>query len=259
MRFFTIHFPFVSRNQNGIGKKKTSSFTKIILAAMIFILASFVWEGDFGSAKGKYDQDIIRVAEQVSPTVVYIENIVGDGVSGSGSGVIISPKGYIITNNHVVAECDSLEVYLADGRQAGGELVGADSSVDLALVKIDLPDLPAARLGDSTSLSVGQLVFAIGNPGGAQFARSMTMGLVSGLNRSLQLPDGDITNLIQTDAAINPGNSGGPLVNLDGEVIGITSIKIVDAYFEGMGFAVPINTAIEVIENLAIPVTTTIW
>ncbi|MEG1662299.1 MAG: trypsin-like peptidase domain-containing protein, partial [Clostridiales bacterium] len=174
-------------------------------------------------------------------------------------GVIISAKGYIVTNYHVIADAVALDVYLSDGRKASGQLIGSDSSVDLALLKIDLPDLAVAKLGNSDNLAVGQLAFAIGNPGGAQFTRSMTMGLISGLNRELELPDGNIYNLIQTDAAINPGNSGGPLVDIYGEVIGITSIKIVDTYFEGMGFAIPIATVVRVIDELAIPISTSIW
>ncbi|MCR4962295.1 MAG: trypsin-like peptidase domain-containing protein [Firmicutes bacterium] len=259
MRFFTFRLPSTRRRHDGLGYGESSAWLQMLGAALLFLALFSLWQGNGSPAQEKYVRAIVGVAEQVSPTVVYIENIAGHAAGGSGSGVIVSPKGYIITNNHVVAGCDALEVYLADGRRAKGRLVGADSSVDLALVKIDLPDLPAARLGDSAALSVGQLVFAIGNPGGARFSRSMTMGLVSGLNRVLQLPDGDMADLIQTDAAINPGNSGGPLVNLEGEVVGITSIKIVDTCFEGMGFAVPINTAVAVIDRLSIPVTTNIW
>ncbi|MDO4733481.1 MAG: trypsin-like peptidase domain-containing protein [Bacillota bacterium] len=171
-------------------------------------------------------------------------------VLGSGSGVIVSGRGYIVTNHHVVAKAIEVEVILADGRRANAEIIAEVPFDDLALLKIDLPELPVAVLGDSSVVRVGQMVFPIGNPGGAQFARSMTMGVISGVDREVELSQGKLVNLLQTDAAINPGNSGGPLVDSAGRVIGINSIKIVDPEFESMGFAIPINRVIEVLRPL---------
>ena len=190
------------------------------------------------------------IYEMISPAVVGViavsetqpQQNAGELQIGSGSGLIFSADGYIITNYHVVANARELSVSLADGRIAEASLVGAEPAGDLALLKVELTGLPTARFGDSDALCVGDVVFPIGNPGGEQFARSMTMGLISGIDRQMLLADGNLYSLLQTDAAINPGNSGGPLVNCDGEVIGVNSAKIVDADFEGMGFAIPINT-----------------
>lgn len=201
---------------------------------------------------------IKEVFQQVSPAVVYIssatqvngENGAKELRVGSGSGVICSEEGYIITNHHVIANAQEIEVALADGRSAVGKVVAAAPAGDLALLKIDLPDLTVAKLGDSSKVEVGDLVFPIGNPGGAQFARSMTMGIISGLDRQIVLNDGNLYSLLQTDAAINPGNSGGPLVDTSGQVVGISSVKIVDAEFEGMGFAIPINTVVSILSEL---------
>lgn len=190
---------------------------------------------------------ISDVYEEISPAVVGIAAVDADATAGelqvgTGSGLIFDPAGYIITNYHVVAGADALTVSLADGRSAEAEIVGSEPAGDLALLRISLPDLPAAPLGDSAKLRVGEVVFPIGNPGGEQFARSMTMGLISGVDRQMLLADGNLYTLLQTDAAINPGNSGGPLVDCQGNVVGINSAKIVDADFEGMGFAIPIDT-----------------
>lgn len=197
---------------------------------------------------------ISDIAEDVSPAVVSVQSIgplsnEDDAYLGSGSGVIFSRDGYIITNNHVIADAEQIAIRLSDGRQTVASLVDAFPESDLALLKIDLDKLPTAKLGDSDTVKVGDLAFAIGNPGGEQFARSLTMGVISGVERQLMMGDGNDYRLMQTDAAINPGNSGGPLVNYRGEVIGINSVKIVDADFEGMGFAIPINIVRDVIEE----------
>lgn len=203
--------------------------------------------------------EISDIADHLAATVVYISNVARgnsaflgsqDVIQGSGSGVIFSEDGYIITNNHVIQGAEKIFVHLADGRQCEAQLLGCDTRSDLALLKIDLPELAVAPLGNSDTVVVGQLALAIGNPGGEQFARSLTMGVISGLNRLVQTSEGSQFRLIQTDAAINPGNSGGPLVNAAGEVIGINSVKIADANFEGMGFAIPINTVRRVIDDL---------
>ncbi|QGG48939.1 S1C family serine protease [Heliorestis convoluta] len=204
-------------------------------------------------------QRIVEVARQVGPAVVGIANRAPvRGVFwnqrieevGNGSGVIYDPAGFIVTNHHVVADATEIIVTLADGRTASATLVGTDRLTDLAVLKIDLENLPVARFGDSENVQVGELAIAIGNPGGREFAGSVTSGIVSGLNRQLNTPEGYAFNLIQTDAAINPGNSGGALLNVTGEVIGINSIKIAIPGFEGMGFAIPSNQVQQIIQDL---------
>jgi serine protease Do len=151
----------------------------------------------------------------------------------------------------VVKDAEKLIISLIDGRDVAGILVGGDSRTDLAVVKIeDTQNLKAVQLGDSNALRVGESVVAIGNPGGREFARTVTTGVVSATDRFLMLEGEASFNLIQTDAAINPGNSGGPLVNYSGQVIGINSAKQGTPGFEGMGFAIPISDALPVIQQL---------
>lgn len=173
---------------------------------------------------------------------------------GSGSGVILTPDGYIITNNHVVDKADKnrIEVTLSDTRRFEARLVGTDPTTDLAILKIDAKDLPAAALGNSDDLQVGQWVLAIGSPFG-YLSSTVTAGIISYLGRNINImrDDSGIENFIQTDAAINPGNSGGALVNLNGEVIGInTAIATRTGTYEGYGFAIPINLAKKVAEDI---------
>ncbi|ABZ83578.1 serine protease do, putative [Heliomicrobium modesticaldum Ice1] len=202
---------------------------------------------------------VVQVARAVGPAVVGISNRVrvsqffrGNRIEeqGTGSGVIFDGAGFIVTNHHVVAGAAELVVTLTDGRTAPATLVGSDPKTDLAVIKINLDNLPVAKFGDSSKLSVGELAIAIGNPGGKEFAGSVTQGIVSGLNRQLNTPEGYAFNLIQTDAAINPGNSGGALLNANGEVIGINSIKIAVQGFEGMGFAIPSNQVMQIVNEL---------
>lgn len=200
---------------------------------------------------------VVRAARAIGPTVVGITNkaVARDffnnpvQVEGAGSGVIIRQDGYIVTNNHVISGAKEIIVSLADGRSLPGELIGADEMTDLAVVKVDAADLPAAELGDSDDIVVGEPAIAIGNPMGLEFQGSVTSGVISALNRSLTIQDRTL-KLIQTDAAINPGNSGGALVNADGKVIGINSAKIARDGVEGMGFAIPINTVKEIVDEL---------
>ncbi len=170
----------------------------------------------------------------------------------SGAGFIIDAKnGYVVTNNHVIDGAKKLVVGLADGRNVNAQVVGADVRTDLAVIQIsDTKSLTAVQIGDSAKLQVGEPVVAIGNPGGEDFARSVTTGVVSATNRTLDLQGESSFNLIQTDAAINPGNSGGPLVNYQGQVIGINSAKYQETGFEGMGFAIPITDAMPTIQQL---------
>lgn len=203
---------------------------------------------------------VVRAAQKVGPAVVGINNkgYTKDPFNrrvmverGTGSGVIYDKAGYIVTNNHVVEGAEELTISLSDGRTFTGKVLGADPTTDLAVVKIDnASDLPVAEFGDSDSLVVGEPAIAIGNPLGLEFRGSVTAGVISALDRALEIQDQRF-QLLQTDAAINPGNSGGALVNADGEVIGINSIKIRLTGVEGMGFAIPINTAKPIIKELA--------
>ena len=166
--------------------------------------------------------------------------LVGEGV---GSGVIFDKAGYIVTNNHVVGTAKTVIVSLADGQSTEGTVVGRDARTDLAVVKINMDNLPVAEFGDSDSLQVGEPAIAIGNPLGLEFQGTVTVGVISSLNRTIGA-EGQSMKLIQTDAAINPGNSGGALVDADGKVIGINSAKISQEGVEGLGFAIPINAAV---------------
>ncbi len=168
---------------------------------------------------------------------------------GSGSGIIISSDGYIITNNHVIEGATEITVILNDSSEYPAKLIGRDSQTDLAVLKIDKTGLPAATLGDSTTAVTGELAVAIGNPLGQELAGSVTSGIVSAVNRKLQVDNKTLT-LIQTDAAINPGNSGGALVNQYGEVIGINTVKLSTSGVEGLGFAIAISEAKPIIDNL---------
>jgi Do/DeqQ family serine protease len=164
----------------------------------------------------------------------------------SGSGVIVDPKGYILTNNHVIENAQDITVRLSDGRKFTGKLVGRDPKTDLAVLKVDAAaPLPAAELGDSDRLRVGQWAIAIGNPFGLD--RTVTVGIVSATARN-RVGVATYENFIQTDASINPGNSGGPLLNLDGKVIGINTAIV--AAGQGIGFSIPINQAREVMRQL---------
>jgi serine protease DegQ len=168
--------------------------------------------------------------------------------TGLGSGVIVSPAGYILTNNHVVEEADEIVVQLSDGRQAPAQVIGTDPDTDLAVLRIALCDLPVIVLGRSESLEVGDRVLAIGNPFGV--GQTVTAGIVSALGRS-QLGINTFENFIQTDAAINPGNSGGALVDAEGHLVGInTAIYSRSGGSMGIGFAIPIATAREVMEAI---------
>ncbi len=172
----------------------------------------------------------------------------GDPQIGLGSGVIVSPEGYLLTNNHVVAGADDIEVKLADGREARAKVIGTDPDTDVAVLKIDLDRLPAITFGASDDLQVGDVVLAIGNPFGV--GQTVTSGIISALGRD-QLGINTFENFIQTDAAINPGNSGGALVDANGNLLGInTAIYSRSGGSMGIGFAIPATTARQVMESL---------
>ena len=198
-----------------------------------------------------YSRAVIRVVEDMSPTVVHLARLERARQrtpprneewvpAGSGSGVILTPDGYILTNAHVVDGAPRLEAGFSDGRTIAARVVGEDAATDLAVVRVDTSGLPAAVLGNSDLARVGQLVIAIGNPLG--FEATVTAGVVSALGRSLRSQSGRlIENIIQTDAALNPGSSGGPLVDSHGRVLGINTAIIAGA--QGLCFAIPSNTA----------------
>lgn len=199
---------------------------------------------------------ISRIAEQVGPAIVGVDtkavsqDIFGDKeVEGSGSGIIFNSNGYIVTNEHVIGNSKDIFVTLPGRKPVKAQVVGVDKRTDIAVIKINEDNLPVAVFGDSSRVKVGDLAIAIGNPMGEEYAGSVTSGIISALNRNM-IVDGKRYKLIQTDAAINPGNSGGALINENGEVIGINTIKMTGNRIEGMGFAIPINEVQPIIEQL---------
>ena len=190
-----------------------------------------------------------RYYDPFSGRYYYYQN--GDELvqQGSGSGIIISADGYIVTNQHVIADASEITVIMNTGDEYPATLIGSDSRSDLAVLKINASGLSAAILGDSGQVQVGDLAVAIGNPLGQELAGTVTAGVISAVNRKMTV-DNRSYNLLQTDAAINPGNSGGALVNKYGEVIGINSIKMSETGVEGIGFAIAISEAKPIIDDL---------
>lgn len=207
------------------------------------------------ASSGKTVLTTPQIAAQVLPSVVGITSKTNISTpfgsttqNGSGSGVIISQDGYIMTNNHVVSGASNLQVVLDNGTTYDATLIGTDEKTDLAVIKIQASGLAAATLGSSADLQIGEMAVAIGNPLGNLYG-SVTQGIISAVNRSITI-DGQSMTLLQTDAAINPGNSGGALVNQYGEIIGINSAKSTGMDVEGIGFAIPIDDAKPIIEDL---------
>jgi S1-C subfamily serine protease len=207
--------------------------------------------------------DVTTLIEDIMPSVVGIGILKPDGLSifdkdtsdkwGLGTGIIVSNKGYILTNQHLANKKNTkVIVTLFDGKSVEGKVIWTESNIDLAIVKVDNEDLSGVKLGDSSKTKVGESVLAIGNPLGLEFQRTVTSGIISGVDRTLRIEENNQTtfmeDLLQTDASINPGNSGGPLINAAGEVIGVNTVKVTSA--EGIGFAVPINIVKPIIDKL---------
>lgn len=266
-------------SQNNMGKRGRATISKVLIGAIlgsaITLGASYAFLPSILDSRGVHfdntphqqitinpseDHTIYSaVAKKAMPSVVGITTVELQRdlffgmreVSGVGTGVIIDKRGYILTNSHVVRDGNAKEVkvLLNDGRQINAEVLWSEKSLDLAIIKVEGNNLPVAELGDSDEIEVGEIAVAIGNPLGLSFQRTVTQGIISGLNRTIT--DGasgmTIENLIQTDASINPGNSGGPLLNSTGQVIGINTAKVTSG--EGLGFAIPINTAKPIVEQ----------
>ena len=270
------------QNEKPKRKKKSfrgSAFSYIALALICSLLGGFASSflapkvfGDSLQASTQYNAQpitikpndgdistISAVAKKAMGSVVGITTVETQmvwpfspqDVNGIGSGVIIRSDGFILTNSHVIADGNAkeLKVLFENGEQVDGTVLWSDAALDLAIVRVNKTNLPVAELGDSDSLEVGELAVAIGNPLGLEFQRTVTSGIISGLNRSVTV-DGRVVieNLIQTDASINPGNSGGPLLNGKGQVIGINTAKITSG--EGLGFAIPINAVKVIVDQI---------
>ena len=263
--------------------ERKSKFKKIMLTLLLMALASVisikVYDFYLGTQVQSYGSDnnepkenvqienntgnLPETLEKATQNVVGISKLKNNGSTifssktneeelGLGSGVIISENGYIVTNNHVAGNrYSTCYVTLENGKVYNGNVVWSDSDLDLAIVKINIKGLNYMNLADSDNIKVGQEVYAIGNPIGFEFQRTVTSGIISGVNRTIKIEENNksvyMENLIQTDATINPGNSGGPLINTNGEMIGINSVKITSA--EGIGFAIPINIIKPIIEK----------
>jgi S1-C subfamily serine protease len=233
---------------------------KLFLGSMYFLFIFLSSPEDVSSAKTADEANNIEVYKKASLGVVNVSSVVVQydffnrpiPQEGTGSGAIIDEKGYIVTNNHVIQNARSLEVSFADGSKRSAILVGTDPDNDLAVIKVDDPDrkLTVIPMGSSKDLEVGQKVLAIGNPFG--LGQTLTTGIISSLDRSIRSNAGSIIpNMVQTDAAINPGNSGGPLLNSDGEMIGInTAILGLTGTNIGVGFAIPVDTVKKVVPRL---------
>lgn len=207
-------------------------------------------EGGAQTQSGVVYRDVSKIVEQCSAAVVGIvtESYQNFSQTSAGSGIVLTENGYIVTNNHVVSGGDNITVVLEDGTNYSAYLIGSDAYTDLAVLKIEAKGLTCATLGDSDELRVGEVAVVIGNPTG-QLQGTVTGGLISALNRNIAV-EGVTMTLIQTDDAVNGGNSGGPLLNEYGQVVGIISAKLSSTAYEGLGFAIPVNTVKPIVKEL---------
>lgn len=221
-------------------------FTAVL--SIVTVIALLFLTFDYINSKPVSTQEIAR---NVTPSIVGVVQYKRGSLSetGEGSGIIMSGDGYIITNNHVVEGADRLQVVTSDKKKFEAKLIGTDMRTDLAVIRITATGLNVAKLGDSSKCKVGDQVIAIGNPSGLTLAGSVTQGIISAIDRDIDVGNGPM-NLIQTDAAINPGNSGGALINTKGEVIAINSAKIAQQGYESIGFSIPISFAHPIIDNI---------
>ena len=281
--------PYTAQPQKSNGGKVAVAIVAVVVAALLIVFGCFALfragysSGGGSSTDGKRDGSAFsfnevetpktdttvgeagelltpaQVAVKVRPSIVSVITV--DNVnymnsqSGEGSGIILRSDGYIVTNSHVIGDSNKYEVSVitSDGQTYDAKVVGFDVRSDLAVLKVDATGLPECELGDSSQLVLGDYVMAIGNPGGRQFAGSVTLGIVSGVDRIIDTDNTESTSAmryIQTDAAINPGNSGGALVNMYGQVIGINTSKIAATGYEGMGFAIPSSKVKEIVTDL---------
>ena len=281
--------PYTAQPQKSNGGKVAVAIVAVVVAALLLVFGCFALfragysSGGGSSTDGKSDGSAFsfnevetpktdttvgeagelltpaQVAAKVRPSIVSVITV--DNVnymnsqSGEGSGIILRSDGYIVTNSHVIGDSNKYEVSVitSDGQTYDAKVVGFDVRSDLAVLKVDATGLPECELGDSSQLVLGDYVMAIGNPGGRQFAGSVTLGIVSGVDRIIDTDNTESTSAmryIQTDAAINPGNSGGALVNMYGQVIGINTSKIAATGYEGMGFAIPSSKVKEIVTDL---------
>ncbi|KAB3530217.1 PDZ domain-containing protein [Alkaliphilus pronyensis] len=244
-----------------LGSAISLSLTYYYLPQMLTMRGVRSFDGQPIKIEAQQDLTVYSaVARKAMPSVVGITTVTlqRDAFFGTqrkipslGTGVIVDERGYILTNSHVVGDGNVEEIMaiLYDGEKVPAEVIWNDRSLDLAVIKVEGTGLPVAELGDSDKLEVGEIAIAIGNPLGLNFERTITQGIVSGLNRTIPLDGNEtIENLVQTDASINPGNSGGPLLNAQGQVIGINTAKIRSG--EGLGFAIPINTAKPIVDQI---------
>lgn len=273
---------YKNNKKNSLSKKILIIVVIIIFIIVIITIYSVYSTIDINSYDNKNVQNVVRLSSTIEDKkntdkqvtdlleksidcVVGISKIkdmgntifLNDGVSklGIGSGIIVTEDGYILTNEHVSgSKYGKCYVTFENGGNFPADVVWSDSDLDLSIIKINVKGLKAANLGDSNNIKIGEAVYAIGNPIGFEFQKTVTSGIISATNRTIKFDENDKTiymsNLIQTDATINPGNSGGPLINLNGEVIGINSVKITSA--EGIGFATPINIVKPIVEKLKI-------
>ena len=240
-------------------KKKKSNYLVLIVCIVVFVLSVegliyylFVMDktDNTGLISANNDEKtLINGIEKIYDSVVVVEKIVGGNVQGTGSGFIYDKNGYILTNHHVINGSDEIRIILSSGNTIKATKIGSDEFADIGVLKIDKSYIKnVATLGSSEKMKLGQTVFTIGSPIDASYAGTVTKGILSGKDRMVAVSVSSnskdwIMNVMQTDAAINPGNSGGPLCNVNGEVIGVNSMKIVESEIEGIGFAIPIEDA----------------